>query len=77
MLDSTQKEEKKPSTETTPEVVKAPAIKSEEEFHDKLEAAKEKVQSESNMERFAPLADSLHEKLKLQDSEAALTLITK
>lgn len=54
-----------------------PAIKSEEEFHDKIEEAKEKSRTHTDTERYRPLAEALHEKLRLQDSEAALTLVTK
>jgi type IV pilus assembly protein PilB len=62
--------------EAPKEVEKSPTIKSEEEFHDKLEAVKEKSHTEHEEGRFLALAESLHEKLKLQDSDAALTLMT-
>lgn len=53
------------------------AIKSEEEFHEKLEAAKERTHTTDHSERFEALGASLHEKLHAQDSESALVLITK
>lgn len=58
-----------------PKVV--PAITSEEEFHEKLEEVKEKSHNTTDSERFRPLAEALHEKLRLQDSEAALVIMTK
>jgi type II secretory ATPase GspE/PulE/Tfp pilus assembly ATPase PilB-like protein len=54
-----------------------PAITSEEEFHEKLEEVKEKTHTNTDTERFRPLAEALHEKLRNQDSEAALTIMTK
>lgn len=76
-MPDTQNEEKTASQPPSNPTAIKPAITSEEEFHDKIEEAKEKSHTETNMERFRPLAEALHEKLRLQDSEAALTLMTK
>jgi type II secretory ATPase GspE/PulE/Tfp pilus assembly ATPase PilB-like protein len=54
-----------------------PAITSEEEFHEKLEEVKEKSHTTTDTERFRPLAEALHDRLRNQDSEAALTIMTK
>ena len=53
------------------------AIHSEEEFHEKIESAKEQEKKHTNTENFDELIRELHEKLKMQDSEAALTLMTR
>ncbi|GAB0174243.1 MAG: hypothetical protein HHAS10_01220 [Candidatus Altimarinota bacterium] len=78
-MPDTQKEEESEHSEKINQAESKinPTITSEEEFHDKIEEAKEKVHSHMDNDRFRPLADALHEKLRLQDSEAALTLMTK
>ena len=63
--------------ESSTEVTVVPTIKSEEEFHEKLEAAKEQTHTTRDESLYAALATSLHEKLRAQDSEAALALITR
>lgn len=64
--------------ESTPE---APAlvltIKDEEQFHERIEAEKEKHASHAAYGDFSNLADSLHGLLKQQNSDAALSLITR
>ncbi len=53
------------------------AIHNEEEFHEKIEAVREGEKKHSNTGNFDELVRQLHEKLKMQDSEAALTLMTR
>lgn len=60
-----------------PNIEKTLSIKNEEEFHEKLESVREVSKHADNPERYKELTDTLHEKLRLQDSEAALALITR
>lgn len=53
------------------------SIKNEEEFHEKLATVREEHKSEVDATRYQELTDALHEKLKAQDSEAALALVTR
>jgi hypothetical protein len=52
-------------------------IKSEEEFQDIIASERENRTKTDYSTRFENLANALHDALKKQDSEAALTLITK
>lgn len=53
------------------------SIKTEEEFQEKIDAAREKKSPDLSAERYRELTDALHQKLKIQDSEAALALMTR
>ena len=53
------------------------AIKSEEQLQDAITLEKEKHATHASAERFRELERILHDTLGRQDSEAALTLITK
>ncbi len=64
-------------TLTSPQTEEALAIHNEEEFHEKIEAVREWEKKHGNTANFDELVRQLHEKLKLQDSEAALTLMTR
>jgi type II secretory ATPase GspE/PulE/Tfp pilus assembly ATPase PilB-like protein len=52
-------------------------IKTEEEFQDIVASERENRAKVDYSTRFASLANALHDALKKQDSEAALTLVTK
>lgn len=52
-------------------------IRDEDQFQDAITAAKEKSEKSDNHERFISLANEIHSVLTRQDSDAALTLITK
>ncbi|MBX9808969.1 GspE/PulE family protein [Candidatus Gracilibacteria bacterium] len=52
-------------------------IRDEDQFQDAITAAKEKSEKSDNHERFTSLANEIHSVLSRQDSDAALTLVTK
>jgi hypothetical protein len=52
-------------------------IKNEDELQSALTEIKEKHPSSGNTERFVAFEDSVHEMLGRQDSESALSFITK
>jgi type II secretory ATPase GspE/PulE/Tfp pilus assembly ATPase PilB-like protein len=62
---------------TPPEEVSISSIKDEDQFQDAIIAAQEKSSKIGNHERFAAIASEIHTTLARQDSEAALTMITK
>jgi type II secretory ATPase GspE/PulE/Tfp pilus assembly ATPase PilB-like protein len=62
-----------PATESE----KSLTIQSEEQFHEKIEAARVQKSEKNNESRFEELTSALHTKLKEQDSESALALITR
>ncbi len=67
-----------PTQEEAPIVIPISlSIKNEEEFQEKIEAAKEIEKKHTNTGNFDTLVWGLHEKLRLQDSDSALTLITR
>ncbi len=54
-----------------------PAIRDEDQFQDAIIKEKEKSEKSNNSDRFVTLSDEIHSALSRQDSDAALTLITK
>lgn len=66
-----------PPEETPLNPEKTLAIKTEEEFHDKIEEVRAEQSGRNEWTRYEELVTSLHAKLKAQDSEAALALITR
>lgn len=54
-----------------------PAIRDEDQFQDAIIKEKEKSEKTNNSDRFVILSDEMHSALLRQDSDAALTLITK
>lgn len=62
---------------TPPEEIPVSSIKDEDQFQDAIIAAQEKSSKIGNHERFAAIASEIHATLTRQDSEAALTLITR
>ncbi len=65
-----------PAGETT-ENQNASSIQNEEQFHDIVAEVKGKAQTEYDHEKFDELAKALHESLHNQESEKALTLMTR
>lgn len=64
--------------QATPQIEEKPlAIHNEEEFHEKIEAVRVNQKKPENTENYDELVRGLHEKLRLQDSDAALTLMTR
>lgn len=53
------------------------AIKDEEEFHELIASQKEKISTKSEHGNFTEFAEHLHSLLKQQDSESALSVITR
>ena len=53
------------------------SIKDEDDFHDLIEAEKEKHTSHTEYGNFSGLVNELHTLLKQQDSDKALSLITR
>ena len=71
-----------PKTEDTPLEIKTEeteilTIKDESQFHSLIEAEKEKYTEKTANVAFDELGKTLHEALSHQDSEGALSLITK
>jgi hypothetical protein len=65
------------NTETSKEEKKLLSIQSEEEFHDKIEAVRENEKKHVNGGSYDALVRDLHDKLRAQDSDAALSLMTR
>lgn len=59
------------------ETLSASAIHNEDEFHEKIEEVKWKYSPSQNAIAYKELVKQLHEKLLIQDSETALTLLTR
>lgn len=64
-------------TNTNPDVPSESSIKNEDQFHDIIHVEQSKKQSKKEVGRFTELENLLHETLGSQDSEKALTIITK
>jgi hypothetical protein len=64
-------------TNTNPDVPSESSIKNEDQFHDIIHVEQSKKQSKKEIRGFTELENLLHETLGSQDSEKALTIITK
>lgn len=53
------------------------SIQTEEEFHDMVHSVKKQQKDRSYEDRFRSLEEALHQHLKDQNSDMALTMITK
>jgi type II secretory ATPase GspE/PulE/Tfp pilus assembly ATPase PilB-like protein len=62
---------------TSSKNTKTLAIQSEEQFHEKIEQVRELSMSHSSGGLYDELVTNLHEKLRIQDSESALALMTR
>lgn len=68
---------KKVQEDTATQIKPELSIKDEEQFHELIEAEKEKHSQKNSYGNIEALADQLHSLLKQQDSESCLSVITR